>query len=63
MYYDINIPMNNQDEKLMKWEQSFRDLLDEIYYEGYAMLLLKEDPETYKKEYDAFIALYDYQSY
>ena len=47
----------------MKWEQSFRDLLDEIYYEGYAMLLLKEDPETYKKEYDAFIALYDYQSY
>jgi hypothetical protein len=63
MYYDINIPMTVQDEKLMKWEQSFRELLDEIYYEGYAAYLLEEDPDAYRREYDAFIALYDYQPY
>ena len=51
--------MNEKEEKLMKWEQSFRDLLDEIYYEGYAEFLLKEDPDAYRLEYDAFMALYD----
>ena len=43
----------------MKWEASYRDLLDEIYYPGYSMQLVKEDPILYQKEYEPFIALYD----
>ena len=46
-------------EVSMKWERSFRDLMDEIYFPGYSEQLLNERPEDYKSEYYAFIRLYD----
>ncbi len=44
---------------LQKWEQPFRELMDEIYYPGYAQQLIIDDPEDYQREYFYFIQLYD----
>ena len=43
----------------MRWEQAFRDLLDEIYWSGYAERLFENEPEQYAREYWHFIVLYD----
>ena len=48
-----------QADLLQKWELPFRDLLDEIYFPGYAEQILEENPEYYQSEYEAFIRLYD----
>lgn len=48
-----------QAELLQKWELPFRDLLDEIYYPGYAEMIIVEDPAYYQSEYEAFMRLYD----
>ncbi len=48
-------------EPTQKWEQPFKELLDEIYWPGYAENLVMENPETYKSEYSNFIQLYDYE--
>ncbi len=42
-----------------KWEQPFRDLLDEIWWPGYADDLLQNNPQEYSREYWYFIQLYD----
>jgi len=44
---------------LQKWSMPFQDLLDEIYYPGYAEMIIVDDPAYYQSEYDAFIRLYD----
>ena len=46
-------------ELSMKWDIPFRELLDQIYWSGYAEWLLKENLEGYQTEYYYFIALYD----
>lgn len=43
----------------MRWEESFRDLLNEIYWTGYAERLFENDPQQYQREYWYFIAIYD----
>ena len=50
------------DKKLqlsMRWESAYRDLMDDIYFPGYAKQLIEEDPSHYQREYEAFIELYD----
>jgi len=44
---------------LQKWEEPFRELLDEIFYPGYTDYLLNNKPDDYAKEYFYFMALYD----
>ncbi len=46
-------------ELSLKWENAFQDLLNEIYFEGYAQQLLVENPTAYQSEYYYFISLYD----
>lgn len=46
-------------EVLQKWEQPFRELMDQIYFSGYSDQLLSEDPDTYHREYWYFIKIYD----
>ncbi len=46
-------------EPSQKWEQPFRQLMDEIYYPGYASTLAEENPEAYNREYFYFMELYD----
>ena len=43
----------------MRWESAYRDLMDDIYFPGYAKQLIEEDPSHYQREYEAFIELYD----
>lgn len=50
-------------ELSMKWEQAFRDLLDEIHFKGYSQQIIVEKPEEYQREYFYFISLYDEPSY
>ena len=42
-----------------KWEEAFRDLLDEIYWKGYSEMLVAENPVAYQREYSYFMAMYD----
>jgi len=51
---EITLAVSNQ-----KWEGPFRDLLDEIYWSGYAETLAEENPEAYSLEYFYFMELYD----
>ena len=60
--------MNNQNEipypgitqnQSLKWQEPFNDLLDEIYFNGYAADLILNDPQEYSREYFYFMALYD----
>jgi len=44
---------------LQKWEQPFRELMDQIYYPGYAQQLIRENPMEYARQYFYFIKLYD----
>ena len=46
-------------ELSQKWEIPFRDLLDQIYWPGYADQLIEENPDAYHTEYFYFISLYD----
>ena len=46
-------------EVLQKWEQPFRDLMDEIYWPGYTQQLISDYPEAYAREYYYFMKLYD----
>ena len=46
-------------EPEQKWVEPFADLLDEIYFPGYAKSLAEENPEAYNREYWYFMALYD----
>lgn len=46
-------------ELSMKWEVPFRELLDQIYWSGYAEQLIEENPDAYQSEYFYFISLYD----
>ena len=46
-------------ELSLKWEAPFRDLLNQIYWAGYAEQLLEKDPEGYNREYFYFIRTYD----
>ncbi len=55
----IDANEQQQAELLQKWELPFRDLLDEIYYPGYAEQIIQDDPEAYQSEYEAFMRLYD----
>lgn len=48
-----------QAELLQKWELPFRDLLDEIWWPGYAEQIIQENPAQYQSEYEAFIRLDD----
>ncbi len=41
-----------------KWSEPFADLLDEIYFSGYAKSLAEEFPETYNREFWYFVATY-----
>lgn len=43
----------------LKWESAFRDLQDQIFWPGYSLQLLEENPEDYQREYFYFISLYD----
>ena len=56
---NTNIEPDKLLELSQKWEIPFRDLLDEIYWPGYAERLASENPEAYQMEYDYFIQLYD----
>ena len=42
-----------------KWEEAFREFMDQIYWKGYSQQLVQDDPEAYKREYYYFLALYD----
>ena len=42
-----------------KWEEPFRELLDEIYWLGYAETLAEESTEIYCREYFYFMAMYE----
>lgn len=44
---------------LQKWEEAFRDLLDEIFFPGYSQRLFEEKPEAYQREYYYFIRIFD----
>ena len=55
----IHANEQQQADLLQKWEAPFRDLLDEIYYPGYAEQIIQNDPAYYTSEYLAFMALYD----
>ena len=46
-------------ESTQKWEEPFRDLLDEIYFPGYAENLAIENPKAFNREYYYFMALYE----
>ena len=50
---------DQQLELSMKWEHSFRELLDEVWWPGYSQQLLEENLEAYQLEYYYFVALYD----
>lgn len=54
-----NIEEIKLSESNQKWEEPFKDLLDEIYWSGYAETLAEENPEAYSLEYYYFMALYD----
>ena len=45
-------------ESTQKWEEPFRNLLDEIYFPGYAEDLAKEHPEEFSRQYFYFLAQY-----
>jgi hypothetical protein len=55
----IDANEQQQAELLQRWEQPFRQLLEEIYYPGFVDQIIQENPEYYQSEYDAFIRLYD----
>ena len=38
--------------------EAFHDLLDQLYWSGYAVKLMVDDPETYTWELDEFTKLY-----
>lgn len=46
-------------EPNQKWAEPFADLLDEIYFSGYAISLAEEDPATYNREYFYFLSVYE----
>lgn len=54
---EITIP--TEVEPTQKWEQPFKDLLDEIFWSGYSEQLIKDDPRSYQREYFYFMQLYD----
>ena len=41
-----------------KWEQPFQQMMDEIYWSGYAEKLAAENPTAYQTEYFYFLAMY-----
>jgi|FLOH01.1.fsa_nt_gi hypothetical protein len=47
-----------QIEVLQKWEEPFRDLLNQIWWPGYATDLMQNNPDEYAREYFYFMALY-----
>jgi len=56
-------PMNRIEEitaqvTAHKWLEPFHQLLDEIYYAGYAEKLADENPEAFNLEYWYFLELY-----
>ncbi|MFK5857225.1 MAG: hypothetical protein QM503_13930 [Bacteroidota bacterium] len=53
------VDISVQNDQPLMWQQPFNDLLDEIYYPGYADKLMDEDPESYSREYWYFMQLYD----
>ena len=55
-----NVEEITLNEPTQKWEEPFRDMLDEIYWPGYAENLAKENPKAYNIEYYNFMALYSY---
>jgi hypothetical protein len=55
----IHANEQQQSDQLQKWELPFRDLLNQIWWPGYAEQIIQEDPEAYRSEYEAFIRLYD----
>jgi hypothetical protein len=55
----IHANEQQQSDQLQKWELPFRDLLDEIYYLGYAAMIIVEYPEEYHRQYWYFIQMYD----
>ena len=57
--HEQNPKPDDQLELSMKWEQAFRDILDDVWWPGYSQQLFEENPEGYQKEYFYFIALYD----
>ena len=59
----VSNPKPDPLESLMKWEEAFQELLDQIYWKGYSQQLVRENPEAYKREYFYFRAIYDYSPY
>lgn len=58
-HFEQLVEPDQQMKLSLKWEEAFRDLMDEIYFSGYSKQLLEENPVVYQKEYFYFIALYD----
>ena len=53
------ISVYDEPKNPLKWQEPFNDLLDEIYYPGFAKQLVEESPEEYSREYFYFMQLYD----
>ena len=57
-YVDNPLNDENQVDTTQKWDEPFADLLNEIYYLGYAKNLAKESPEEYSREFWYFVEIY-----
>lgn len=55
----VYYPDISTDDQPLKWQEPFNDLLDEIYFPGFAKQLVEERPEEYAREYFYFMQLYD----
>lgn len=53
------ITAEEQQAQYQKWEIPFQELLDEIYWPGYTIDLLENNPSAYEREYWYFIRIYD----
>lgn len=58
-YTDNPLNDENQVDTTQKWDEPFRELLDDIFYPGYADNLAEENPVAYNTEYYYFLAVYD----
>lgn len=50
--------LQSEVEPSQKWAEPFADLLDEIYYPGYAISLAEESPVAYQREFWYFVETY-----
>ncbi|MFK5895015.1 MAG: hypothetical protein QM504_17495 [Pseudomonadota bacterium] len=50
--------MSIQNDQPLKWQEPFNDLLDTIYFSGFAQQLMDESPKEYNREYWYFLQIY-----